>query len=166
MNLEKWNDRTDRIKEYLETDDFLLNKDAEEMKKVILFNINSKCPLNVDIEVFRKRCWNTILLLIREDANYHSCDCGKDRTPLAIRELLDNIRPQLISFYYNTPLLTTFYRKGREENRTYHTHSTAEEYADYQQNMLRLKLNKMYREGRIDITDDIITIVNEVNEDE
>ena len=164
MELKKWNDRINEVKEYMKTEDFLLNEDAEDIKSIILYQIGRKCPLNGDIKGHRMRAWNSVLLTLRE-TNYHNCGCGKDRTPLAIKELLDNIRPQLISFYYNTPLITTFYRKGSKENRTYHTHNTAEEYADYQQNMLRLKLMKMYREGRIDITGDSITIINEGEEE-
>tara|TARA_R110000824_G_scaffold22878_1_gene83082 strand:- start:29 stop:529 length:501 start_codon:yes stop_codon:yes gene_type:complete len=166
MNLEKWNERTDMVKEYIETDGFLLNEDAEDIKKVILHFINRECPLDADIELFRKKTWSGIQQLLSMDENYHSCDCGRNRTPPAIQKLLDDMRPHWVDFYNTVPLMATFYRKGRKEIKTYHLHDTAEEYADYQHKILRLKLMRMYEEGRIDITDDIITIVNEVNEDE
>tara|TARA_R100001244_G_scaffold58681_1_gene49530 strand:+ start:167 stop:652 length:486 start_codon:yes stop_codon:yes gene_type:complete len=161
MNLEKWNERTSRVKEYLETDGFLLNEDAEDIKKVILHFINRKCPLNADIELFRKKTWSGIQQLLSMDENY-GCECSQ--TPPAIQKLLDDMMPHWVDFYNNTPLIATFYRRGRKEIKTYHLHDTAGDYAKYQSSMMRAKLINMYREGRIDITDDIITIVKEVNE--
>ena len=165
MNLEKWTERINMIKEYVETNDFLLNKDAEDIKTIILHQINRKCPLNADIELFRKKIWTSIQQLLKEDENYYRCDCGRNRTPPAIQKLLDDMRPHWVDFYNTVPLMATFYRKGRKEIKTYHLHDTAEEYADYEHKLLRLKLMRMYEEGRINITDDI-TIVKEVNEDE
>ena len=165
MNLEKWTERINMIKEYVETNDFLLNKDAEDIKTIILHQINRKCPLNADIELFRKKIWTSIQQLLKEDENYYSCDFGRNRTPPAIQKLLDDMRPHWVDFYNTVPLMATFYRKGRKEIKTYHLHDTAEEYADYEHKLLRLKLMRMYEEGRINITDDI-TIVKEVNEDE